>query len=304
MNCYAADSQDAKSGEKPVTLTVLTTSVTNPNNAPNAVVSPSTLEKLVNEKFVLDSSASSDPDEDYITRLWSTTSNCDIYSPEGITTAVSCPTTGTKIIKVTVSDGDLSSYDIATANITQIPNNAPTVNAGSDVSGHLNQNVQLNGTDSDSDGYINSRSWTQIDGLGNCLFTNSTIANPLVQCNIASTYNLEYTGCDDDGACSKDRVLFTVTNNQAPVANAGNDSPNAFANISVVGLEGHNSYDSDGAITKCEWDYTGDGTYDWSSTTTCDTTYVYSTVGTYYPKLRVTDDDGATATDTKKVIVN
>jgi hypothetical protein len=63
------------------------------------------------------------------------------------------------------------------------------------------------------------------------------------------------------------------------------------------------SSDSDGTITKYEWDFKNDGTYDWSSTTTGKTTYIYS-AGSYAAKLRITDDDGATATDTVSIKVN
>lgn len=55
---------------------------------------------------------------------------------------------------------------------------------------------------------------------------------------------------------------------------------------------------STGAITKYEWDFNGDGTYDWSSTTTGKTTQQYTETGTYTAKLRITNDKGETDTDT------
>ena len=51
--------------------------------------------------------------------------------------------------------------------------------------------------------------------------------------------------------------------------------------------------DVDGSIVRYEWDFTNDGTFDYSSPTTASTTHDYGTAGTYTAKLRVTDNDGA-----------
>src|SRR5205085_6796743 len=49
----------------------------------------------------------------------------------------------------------------------------------------------------------------------------------------------------------------------------------------------------DGTIARYEWDFTNDGTFDYSSPSTATTTHDYGTAGTYTAKLRVTDNDGA-----------
>ena len=50
--------------------------------------------------------------------------------------------------------------------------------------------------------------------------------------------------------------------------------------------------DSDGTIELYEWDFDGDGTYDWNSTENGDTTYTY-TIGNYYTtELKVVDNQG------------
>lgn len=46
-------------------------------------------------------------------------------------------------------------------------------------------------------------------------------------------------------------------------------------------------------IAKYEWDFQGDGTFDYTSTTTGNTNFTYTNVGTYNPVLRVTDNLGA-----------
>jgi len=61
--------------------------------------------------------------------------------------------------------------------------------------------------------------------------------------------------------------------------------------------------DEDGSIAKYEWDFDGNGVYDWSSTENGLTTYIYNNEGTYTAVLRVTDDDGRTATDSLAITV-
>lgn len=61
-------------------------------------------------------------------------------------------------------------------------------------------------------------------------------------------------------------------------------------------------------LVKYEWDFTNDGVYDFSSTTTAETYFVYPSPAsgqevTYVAKLRVTDSNGMTATSTINVTV-
>jgi PKD repeat protein len=53
-----------------------------------------------------------------------------------------------------------------------------------------------------------------------------------------------------------------------------------------------------------EWDFDGNGVYDWSSTENGLTTYIYNNEGTYTAVLRVTDNDGFTATDSRVITVS
>jgi len=61
------------------------------------------------------------------------------------------------------------------------------------------------------------------------------------------------------------------------------------------------SSDPDGTITKYEWDFEDNGTYDWSSSITGATTHLYPAGSGYVARLRVTDDYGAIATDTVNI---
>lgn len=95
--------------------------------------------------------------------------------------------------------------------------------------------------------------------------------------------------------------ITTITvNNRAPTADAGKDviiTEGESASFTGIGS------DIDGTIVLYEWDFDGDGNYDWNSTATGSTAHLYGKAGTYQATLRVTDDDGATATSTITVEV-
>ncbi len=88
-------------------------------------------------------------------------------------------------------------------------------------------------------------------------------------------------------------VSITVTGNP-PSATASIDPSNGQVPL-TVNFTGVGS-DADGQIVLYEWDFEGDGVFDFSSTNTGSTSYTYSSPGTYDAVFRVTDDDGLTAT--------
>ncbi|MCK5174824.1 MAG: PKD domain-containing protein, partial [Planctomycetes bacterium] len=91
--------------------------------------------------------------------------------------------------------------------------------------------------------------------------------------------------------------------NIAPIAALSADPQYVVAGNSVE-LDGSGSYDSDGTITKCEWDWTNNGSYDYTETPDDKkATHTYNTVGTYTAKIRVTDNGSLTDTDTVTVYV-
>ena len=88
--------------------------------------------------------------------------------------------------------------------------------------------------------------------------------------------------------------------NFPPAADAGDDI--SLREGEVAELRGTGS-DTDGYITQYEWDFEGDGVYDWSSALGGSTSHRYNVPGTYMASLRVTDDDGMTDADTATITV-
>ena len=69
----------------------------------------------------------------------------------------------------------------------------------------------------------------------------------------------------------------------------------------TVSFDGARSYDPDGYVTSYRWDFDGDGRIDSSGRVT---SYQYRTAGTYEVTLRVTDNEGATASVTQTIRVS
>lgn len=105
---------------------------------------------------------------------------------------------------------------------------------------------------------------------------------------------------DSEGLTDTARVSITVGGvaNQPPTAVAEADPTSGTAPLDVQ-FTGSNSTDSDGTITSYAWDF-GDGT----SASIADPSHTYTDAGTYTATLTVTDDDGATGSDSIEITVS
>ena len=86
-----------------------------------------------------------------------------------------------------------------------------------------------------------------------------------------------------------------VITNQSPVAIAG-AAPSSGPAPLTVAFSSAGSFDPDGSITAYLWTF-GDGT----TSTSANPSHVYSTVGSFTAALRVTDNQGATATASRSI---
>ena len=215
--------------------------------------------------------------------------------------------------ELTVMD-DASATSTATVSITINPvNAAPTVNAGIEQNVNEQTTVTLSGTGSDTDGTIDSYSWTQISGTAVTLNTantaTATFNAPIVtvQQGVQSLV-FELTVTDNEGAAATLQVNVLVSPvNATPVANAGLDQN--VDEQSVVSLTG-NASDADGVIATYVWTQVSGLPVALTDNTTANASFTTPTVlvqdgvQTIVLRLTVTDNEGATFSDDVSVVVN
>lgn len=177
----------------------------------------------------------------------------------------------------------------------------PIVDAGVDQVITLGENqsftdVNLTAIASDPDGTIVSYLWTQISG-NTVTIDDPTIPNAVPNDLPVGTYVFQVTVTDNDGATASDTVQITVYPflNIIPVANAGVDQTTQDIEIT---LDGSLSADTDGTIVTYLWTQISGGATTITSPNSETTTVTGFIEGSYVFQLQVTDDDGATHTDT------
>ena len=181
-------------------------------------------------------------------------------------------------------------------------NDTPTADAGedqtvTDTDDSGAEAITLDGTgSSDIDGTVDSYSWSE---NGAEFVTGAT---PTVSFAVG-THNVTLTVTDNDGATDTDTVTIIVNEpaNEAPVADAGPDQTVTDSDNSgseSVTLDGTGSTDADGTVDSYSW--SEDGT----EIATGAQPPVNLSVGTHDITLTVTDNDGASDTDSVTIVVN
>jgi hypothetical protein len=153
--------------------------------------------------------------------------------------------------------------------------------------------------------YIVSTTWTAILGMHTIyavVDANEVIYETNEKNDISKVIAVGY-GCLDNTALNfaPEATLDSGDCKYAPVAIAG-DSLTVDSG-EIVQFNGAGT-DRDGTIVLYEWDFNGDGIYDWSSVENGRTTNIYNDAGSKWTTtLHVTDNDGNTATDSVTVTV-
>jgi uncharacterized protein YkwD len=122
-------------------------------------------------------------------------------------------TTGDIRLRLTVTDdaGATSSDDVTVTVVAPPPpNQAPTANAGPDLTVQAGAAVSLTGDGSDPDGAIAGWSWRQVEGAAVSLSGANTREVSFTAPDKAATLRLRLTVTDDDGATDSDDVVITV----------------------------------------------------------------------------------------------
>jgi PKD repeat protein len=263
------------------------TSINIENQPPiaNFTASPTTVNTGVVVNF--DGSTSYDPDGVIVGYLWTFG---DGFNASGVTPAHSYVDNGTFVVTLKVIDNDGATASITT--IIAVLNRPPvasfTGTADTVLTGDI---IYFNASASnDPDGSIASYFWSFGDGAN---ATGVTISHAYAD---NGTYTVTLTVTDNDGASSSSHATKTVLN-RPPVASFTKSATPVFTGV-VVSFNASGSYDPDGSIINYLWAF-GDG----NNATGVTTAHSYADNGTFVVTLRVTDNDGATATSTAAVTV-
>ena len=190
----------------------------------------------------------------------------------------------------------------------------PVANAGNDFTiSSVVGTASLNGSGStDADGNLVRYSWKQISGpvAGNILSPITTNGLTSVSgLTTPGTYQYELKVVDNRAGLASDLVTITVSSsisggNIAPVARTKADYTITLPTNSAT-LAGSDSYDSDGSIVSVNWSkISGPAQFTISNIAAVNTTATDLVQGTYNFKLTVTDNYGATGSDTIAITVN
>ncbi len=181
-------------------------------------------------------------------------------------------------------------YELRGANNNQWP---VAVASGTPSAGDVPLNVNFSSAGStDLDGTIVSYEWRFGDG------TTSTSPNPLHTYTVPGEYVATLTVTDNLGATTTNTVRIDApAPNQPPVAMFTVNPPTGSAPLNVT-LVSDGSYDPDGAIGNREWTFSDGGSYFGHTAF-----HTYTRPGTYTVQLKVFDNDGATGTTTRTVVV-
>ncbi|MBX2888279.1 MAG: hypothetical protein KF829_06470, partial [Ferruginibacter sp.] len=228
-----------------------------------------------------------------------------ITSANGSVTSVTGLITGMYIFKLTVTDNSGSTgADQVSVTVLPQPNQAPTANAGSDITITLPQNATtLNGSGSDVDGTVVSYQWEQISGPNSATITNANAAVANVSGLVQGSYVFRITVTDNEGATGNDAVNVQVLTaaNLPPVANAGSDITITLP-VNTVTLSGSGT-DPDNYVVAYRWVKVSGGVANITNSNLAQTTVNGLEAGIYTFELTVTDNSGATGSDQVVVTV-
>jgi subtilase family serine protease len=124
---------------------------------------------------------------------------------------------------------------------------------------------------------------------------NATVSNHTVK--VMVDYRHQFP---EDVETDNELSVFIEENNPPTVDAGGNRSVLVGQPVT---FKGYGNDPIDGYIALYEWDFNGDGTYDYNSTVSPTVTHVYYSNGTYIVRLRVTDDRGATSVSSAILVV-
>jgi len=244
--------------------------------------------------ITVDASLSADPGGSIASYEWDLDNDGEYDDATGVSTTFSSTDDGNYTVGVRVTD-NLGATDVDVASVT-VNNVAPTADAGGPYAGNEGSNVTLDASASSDPGNdITTFAW-DLDNDGQ--YDDATGVTTTFSSTDDGVFTVGVKVTDDDLDWTTASTTVTV-NNVAPTADAG--GPYTTDEGVGVTLTAAGSTDPGNDIVSYAWDLDDDGQYDDSTSMT--PTFSSATAGTYDVAVEVTDDDGASTTDSATVTV-
>lgn len=224
-------------------------SVADPNGKPTAVAGEDQTGE-VNDQFVLDGSASIDPEGEPLTYQWSLLqvppgANASIANSSADIASIITDVAGDYQIQLVVNDGSMNSDpDMLMLNVSEL-NNPPTANAGPDQRFTVGQTLILDGSaSSDLDGDSLTYQWAIISPSNTeTSLSEPTSVTPSITLMSKEVYQLELIVFDGKEYSMPDSLTLNFENTK-PIANAGDDQTTSAGE--TIAVDGSGSTDADG----------------------------------------------------------
>jgi predicted peptidase len=191
-------------------------------------------------------------------------------------------------------------------------NLSPEVEAGQTQTALSGADVTLSASASDEDGEIEEVLWTKIEG-GPLTIINPTSLTPTLRDMEAGKYILQVTVTDDKGGTISDTVTVYIQasndnsedetpKNKTPIVTAQADTQIQLPMGQVVLTS--TASDEDGSIDYYFWKKISGPSIVMNKGNTANVELSSLNAGTYVFEIKVTDNEGASASDTLNVVVN
>ncbi|HYJ88276.1 MAG TPA: hypothetical protein VEW46_19585, partial [Pyrinomonadaceae bacterium] len=238
-----------------------------------------------------------------LSTTWTIVSNpgsVSFTAANSLNTIASFGASGTYVLRLTASDGELSTSD--DINITVQPQNQPpTVSAGQNQTIALPRMATLNGTATDDGlpaGSTLTSLWSQVSGPGTTTFEDPLLSETVASFSAPGVYILRLTATESDMIASSEVTITVHPENHAPTANAGLDQT-----ISLPAAAGLNASAADdgwpfGSSLSVKWSaVSGPGSVVFANPEVTVTSANFSAPGTYVLRLSASDTELATSDD-------
>lgn len=209
-------------------------------------------------------------------------------------------TAGTYVLRLTATDTDKTSFDEVSVEVkpATTPNQAPTVNAGTDQTITLPETAALSAHVTDDDkptGAPVTLTWSKFSGPGTVTFNPPNAAQTTATFSAPGAYVLRLTASDTALQGSDDVAVLvnpTASVNAAPVVNAGDDQTVTFPSpAALVATVTDDNLPAGASLTYVWSKFSGPGTVTFGAANAPNTSATFSEPGDYVLRLEVSDSD-------------